>query len=168
MTRESLRQHHGTGVKLGCGSNRVQSRITVVSWHQGTVNQVFEFMKVNKSPLILPWVPRVPVCSAGLGAAAMLLSWLPLFCPLSLLLLRLPASSQPLQSSAQLCYGWILPGESQSFITEFPSECVCSRLGLSPCCDSSTSLAGTQDVPAVQSAERSLQLSRHYPCPRAG
>lgn len=80
MARESLRQHHNTGVKLGCGSHCVQSRITVVSWHWGTVNQVFVFMKINKSLLILP-CPCGPVCSAGLRSWTMLLTWLPLSAP---------------------------------------------------------------------------------------
>lgn len=60
----------------------------------------------------------------------MLLSWLPLFCPLSLP--SPPRASQAPHSLSRAALssanGWNLPGGSQSFSTEFPSKCVYSRL----------------------------------------
>lgn len=116
-------------------------------------------MNVNKSPLILPWVPRGPVCSAGLRScsrAAQLAPFVLSPLPSPPCVSQAPHSlSRAVLSSAD---GWNLPGESQSFSTEFPSKCVFQT------CDPAVT------APCPQQAQRTYLHRRvlRAPCSSAG
>lgn len=159
MIRESLRQHHNTGVKLGCDSHSVQSRTTLVSWHWGTAKQVFVFMKVNKSSLILPWIPRGPVCSTGLRSLSHAAQLAPFVLPLLLL------TASPEQCSALLVAGTCLV-ETKALAQNFLQNVHAPDLGCRPAVTAPCPWQAQRPCWEAPAAQQALPMSqsRAVPC----